>query len=118
MLLEQYAETVVPPRTGKLGRPRKPFKRWPAGSVYATVNKTYTKGHVAKIKRKLVRGTAGELASALQNSRCSTKINTAFVERQNGTDRIYNARKARAASVGMMISSRKQSAAWARRLVR
>ena len=95
MLLEQYGETVVPPRTGKPGRPRKPFKRWPKGAVYATVNKTYTKGKVSAVDRKLVYGTEQELARALDASSCSDEVNTAFVERQNGTDRCYNARKAR-----------------------
>lgn len=95
VLLNQYGETVVPPPTGKPGRPRKPYKRWPAGSVYATVNKTYAKGTVTAVERKLVYGTPQDLAAALGSSRSSAKINTSFVERQNGTDRTYNARKAR-----------------------
>jgi len=85
----------VPPRTGKRGRPRKPFKRWPQGSAYATVNKTYGKGKVTAVGRKLVHGTEEDLSRALERSSASGKINTAFVERQNGTDRTYNARKAR-----------------------
>ncbi len=95
MLLEQYGETVVPPRTGKPGRPRKPYKQWPKDAAYATVSKTYRKGRVAAVNRKLVHGTDEDLSSALVTSACSDKINTAFVERQNGTDRCYNARKAR-----------------------
>lgn len=95
VLLEQYGETVVPPRTGKRGRPRQPFKQWPQGAVYATVNKTYRKGKVTAVDRKLVYGTAAELAQVLESSPASGKINTAFMERQNGTDRTYNARKAR-----------------------
>jgi len=94
VLLAQYGETVVPPRTMP-GRPLRPFKRWPHGAVYATVNKTYRKGRVTSVARKLVYGTAAELALALESSPASGKINTAFVERQNGTDRTYNARKAR-----------------------
>lgn len=85
----------MPPRTGKPGRPRKAFKRWPRGAVYATVSKTYTKGRVKEVKRKLVHGDEADLARALASSSSSKKINTAFVERQNGTDRSYNARKAR-----------------------
>ncbi len=45
--------------------------------------------------RELVHGTDEGLSSALLTSACSGKINTAFVERQNGTDRCHNARKAR-----------------------
>lgn len=93
--MEQYGETVVPPRTGKPGRPRSPYKRWPEGSAYATVCKTYGKGKVTGVERKLVHGSEEDLARVLEASSCSTKINTAFVERQNGTDRTYNARKRR-----------------------
>ena len=95
MLLQQYGETVVVPPTGKPGRPRKPYKQWPKDAVYATVSKTYRKGKVAAVDRKLVHGTDEDLADALVISASSSKINTAFVERQNGTDRSYNARKAR-----------------------
>jgi hypothetical protein len=94
-LLEQYGETVVPEKTGAPGRPRDPFKQWPEKAVYATVNKTYSKGAVKAVSRKLVHGTEEDLVRALESSSCSNKINTAFVERQNGTDRSYNARKAR-----------------------
>ncbi len=93
--MEQYGETVVPSSTGKPGRPRKPFKRWPQRSAYATVCKTYRKGKVSAVERKLVHGTEEDLARALDASSSSSKINTAFVERHNGTDRTYNARKRR-----------------------
>jgi len=94
-LLAQYGETVVPAKTGEPGRPRKSFKQWPKTAVYATVNKTYGRGAVTAVDRKLVHGTEEDLARSLEFSSCSNKINTAFVERQNGTDRSYNARKAR-----------------------
>ena len=95
MLLQQYGETVVPPRTGKPGRHRKPCKQWPAGAAYATVNKTYRQGRVVAVSRTLVHGTHGDLSDALVSSRSSGEINTAFVARQNGTDRTRNARKRR-----------------------
>ena len=95
MLLEQYGETVTPPKTGRMGRPRKPFKRWPKGAAYATVNKTYKRGKVVATERKLVHGTTADLDRALRRSRQSQQINTAFVERQNATDRNYNSRKVR-----------------------
>jgi hypothetical protein len=47
------------------------------------------------VDRTLVHGTNDDLASALDSSACSDEVNTAFVERQNGTDRNHNARKAR-----------------------
>ena len=86
---------VEPSPTGKPGRPRKAFKSWPAGAVYATVDKTYAKGTVTAVERKLVHGTPEDLAAALEKSKWSTTINTSFVERHNGTDRGSNARKAR-----------------------
>jgi hypothetical protein len=42
-----------------------------------------------------VHGTEEDLARALDASSSSATVNTAFVERQNGTDRSYNSRKAR-----------------------
>ncbi len=95
VLLEEDGEAVVPPRAGRPGRPRKPLKRWPEGSAYATVNKAYRNGRVAEVKRKLVHGTQADLAQALQESSASDTINTSFVERQNGSDRGQNARKRR-----------------------
>lgn len=50
---------------------------------------------MTRVRRKLVHGTQEDLDAALRQSSSSTKINTSFVERQNGTDRRYNARKAR-----------------------
>jgi IS1 family transposase len=94
-ILNQYGETVVPEKTGQRGRPRKPSVKWPEKSVYATVNKTYGNGKVTEVNRKIVYGTEADLFQALESSSCSKTINTAFVERQNGTDRSYNARKAR-----------------------
>lgn len=93
--MQQYGEVVVPPRTGRPGRPRNPYLSWPEGSAYATVSKTYRKGRVAAVERKLVHGTQEDLAAALAASPASGNVNTAFIERHNGTDRCYNARKVR-----------------------
>ncbi len=49
----------------------------------------------SEVGRKLVHGTEEDLARALEASCASSTINTAFVERHNGTDRTYNARKRR-----------------------
>ena len=48
-----------------------------------------------KILTRVVFGTMAAVVAALAMSRVSTVINTSFVERQNGTDRHRNARKAR-----------------------
>jgi len=94
-ILEAFGEEVVPPRTGKPGRPRKPYKVAPAGLNYATVHKVRKKGRVVEVARRLIFGTAATLEGALASSGVSRAVNTSFVERQNGTDRNRNARKVR-----------------------
>ena len=43
-ILDAYGETVTPPRTGKRGRPKAPYKVPPQGLTYAVVEKTREKG--------------------------------------------------------------------------
>jgi IS1 family transposase len=93
-ILDAYGERVTPPRTGKRGRPRAPYKIPPKDLTYAVVEKTHEKGRVVKILTRVVFGTMAAVVLALKKSRVSTAINTSFVERQNGTDRHRNARKA------------------------
>jgi IS1 family transposase/transposase-like protein len=94
-ILKAFGEDVVPERTGKPGRPRKPYKKAPAGLNYATVHKTRKKGRVVEVARRLILGTAGGLEKALANSEVSRAVNTSLVERQNGTERNRNGRKVR-----------------------
>jgi len=94
-ILEAFGEEVVPPRTGKPGRPRKPYKVAPKGLRYATVHKVRKNGRVAEVVRRVVFGTAAAVEAALADSRVSDTIKTSFVERHNGTDRNRNARKVR-----------------------
>ena len=94
-ILQAYGEEVVPQRTGKPGRPRNPYKVPPKKLRYATVHKTWKKGRVVKIDFRVIFGTVAAVMAALKRSRVSKAINTAFVERQNGTDRNRNARKVR-----------------------
>jgi IS1 family transposase/transposase-like protein len=94
-ILEAFGVEVVPPRTGRRGRPRRPYKVPPAGLSYATVHKTRKKGRVVEVATRVIFGTAATVAAALAASAVSRTINTAFVERHNGTDRHRNARKAR-----------------------
>ena len=96
-ILRAYGETITPPRTGKPGRPRAPYKVAPASLLYATVHKTRRKGRVVEVEPRLVFGTEADLKAALARSRASRAVNTSFVERQNGTDRNRNARKVRKA---------------------
>ncbi len=90
-----HGETITPPRTGKPGRPRAPYKVAPKGLTSAVVEKTREKGRVVSIATRVVFGTMAALVAALGMSKVSRSINTSFVERHNGTDRHRNARKAR-----------------------
>jgi len=94
-ILQVYGETVVPPPTGKPGRPRSPYRVPRAGLTYAVVEKRREKGRVVEILTRVIFGTMAAVASALARSGVGRTINTSFVERHNGTDRHHNARKAR-----------------------
>jgi len=94
-LLEAYGREVTPPRTGKRGRPRSAYKVAPRGLRYAVVHKTRKKGRVVKIEERVIFGSQASVEKALKQSKASRKINTAFVERHNGTDRHRCSRKAR-----------------------
>jgi IS1 family transposase len=93
-ILEAFGEEQESERTGKPGRPKK-SSYCPNGVVYATVRKKRRKGRVKKIEYQVVFGTEEEVQEALKKSRCSRKINTSFIERQNGTDRNRCSRKVR-----------------------
>ncbi len=68
----------------------------PEDLCYATVSKKKReKGRVEEIVVGAVFGTLEQVKAALKRSRVSRAINTAFIERYNGTDRNFNARKVR-----------------------
>lgn len=94
-LMNSYGVEYRPRRRSRRGRKCKLQKRWPAGMVYATVHKTRERGRVVDVSTKVVHGTQEALTAALEGSRCSTSVNTSFVERHNGTTRHFNARKQR-----------------------
>ena len=94
-ILDAYGATITPPRTGTRGRPKASYKIPPKGLTYAVVEKTRERGRVVKIATRAVFGTMAAVVAALRKSKASRAINTAFVERENGTDRHRNARKAR-----------------------
>ena len=94
-ILKTFGEKRTPKRTGRRGRPKGPRYRPKPNLVYATVHKTRMKGRVTKIDYRRVFGTTKQMEAALKGSACSRKINTSFIERQNGTDRNRNSRKVR-----------------------
>lgn len=94
-ILRFYGCRVRSQRTGKPGRPRNDRRRACRGLRYAVVEKTRVKGRIVKVTFRRVFGTKQAIAQALSGSAVSRAINTAFIERQNGTDRHRNARKVR-----------------------
>ena len=94
-ILKAFGKKQLPKRTGKRGRPKSPRYRPTADLVYATVHKTRTQGRVTKIECRTVFGTDEQVQAALAASPCSRKVNTSFIERQNGTDRNRCSRKIR-----------------------
>jgi IS1 family transposase len=94
-ILQTYGRTVTPPRTGRPGRPRKPYRVPPANLTYAVVRKRRERGRVAEVLCRVIFGTMAAVLAASGRSRVSRAVNTAFVERQHATDRHRNARKGR-----------------------
>lgn len=94
-VLNAYGKTLTPPPTGQRGRPQGSHRVPAEGLKYATVHKTRKKGRVVKIDLRTIFGSDAEVQAAIEVSAVSHTINTAFVERHNGTDRNRNARKVR-----------------------
>jgi IS1 family transposase len=93
---EIFSEPVPAPVPRKPGRPRiVPERRLPDDVIYATVHKQREKGRVIAVEQRQVFGSPETLEEALGGSAASRRVNTSFVERQNGTDRGRNARKTR-----------------------
>ena len=90
-----FGVPVAGPTTGPGRRPILPERRSPQDLTYATVHKERENDRVVAIERRLILGTEDGLKAALGASSVSRTVNTSFVERQHGTDRGQNARKAR-----------------------
>jgi IS1 family transposase len=94
-ILAAYGQEVTTTATGRPSRRMVPEKVPPPDLNYATVEKRREKGRVVEILTRVVFGTMAAVVAALGRSTVSRWINTSFLERQNGTDRHHNARKAR-----------------------
>jgi hypothetical protein len=68
---------------------------FPVEMAYATVHKERESGHVVKVEQRVVLGTEQQVAEALAHGSTAKTINTNYVERYHGTQRHFNARKAR-----------------------
>jgi hypothetical protein len=72
-----------------------PERRLPGGVTYATVHKHREDNRVVAVAQRQVFGSTERLEGAPGSPAPSRRVNTSFVERQHGTDRGRNARKAR-----------------------
>jgi IS1 family transposase len=95
VILRAYGDQK--PRRRRFRRGRIPLPRWipPEDLLYATVHKHRRKGRVVRISNHVIYGTVAKLKAALAGSSCSRRLNVAFVERYNATDRHHNSRKVR-----------------------
>ncbi|MFT7880918.1 MAG: helix-turn-helix domain-containing protein [Sulfurimonas sp.] len=91
-LLHVYGTTVYPTRKAGPGRPPNPRIVPSKGLNYVQVVKQYKKYRVAKVSRKIIFGDPKEIEKILVDSSISEKINTAYVERYNGTIRHMDSR--------------------------
>ena len=96
-ILHAYDETVTPPRTGKAGRPKAPYRAALPGTELCRLchEEAGDKGRVVEIGTRVVFGAVAAVLLVLGLLQVSRAINMAFVERYNGTDCHRNARKAR-----------------------
>jgi IS1 family transposase/transposase-like protein len=92
-ILEAFGRRYAASKSGSVGRPRLDILRWPQGLAYGQVIKSAKEQARDGIHLRVVRGKA-QLLHTLSLLGYE-KINTSSVERQNGTSRLHNQRKAR-----------------------
>ncbi|AWM37839.1 hypothetical protein GobsT_41280 [Gemmata obscuriglobus] len=73
----------------------RPAVYFPEEINHATVRKERQGGRVVSIEKRIVRGTPEAVATALTRGSTPPTINVSYVERCHGTQRHFNARKAR-----------------------
>lgn len=91
-LLKVYGISITPLRKQGPGRPPHPKLVPPDNLMYAQVVKTYKQNKLNSIERRVVFGDPQKIEEILRCSAVSHKINTSFVERNNGTIRLIDAR--------------------------
>ena len=88
-ILEAYHMVETPKPTGRRGRPRKPRKVIDPEIDYAIVHKVRENNRVVRVERKIVYGHPCRIKERLERTPSNT-INTAYIERSNGTLRQRN----------------------------
>jgi IS1 family transposase/transposase-like protein len=94
-VLEVYGQTVVPPRTGRPGRPRSAYQVPPEDVLYAVVNKRRQHGRVVEVPTHVGSGTPARLAQVLADAPVSRMLSTCGVERNHLTIRQHARRLGR-----------------------
>jgi hypothetical protein len=61
---DAYGYRVTPPRTGRRGRPRRPYTAVAPGVTYATVHKQRENNRVVRVSTRVVFGTSDAVARA------------------------------------------------------
>jgi len=112
VILETYGDRTPRVRHGDRGRFPNPTLTAPPDLLYALLHKHRKNGRVVKIDTRIVFGTQGALDLALADSPVSTHVNTAFIERYNGTDRHRNSRKVRKTYAFSKDWDRHEEATW------
>ena len=79
----------------EFGREEMPPEYFPVEIAYATVHKERERGRVVRVEPRIVFGTEAQVAEVLDRGTTAATINTSYVERFHGTNRHFNARKAR-----------------------
>ncbi len=91
-LLQVYGEVVYPTRKPGPGRPPNPRLVPSEDLLYVQVVKQYKQHRVVKVTQKVIFGDPKKINEILAASPVSSKINTSYVERNNGTIRHMDAR--------------------------
>jgi hypothetical protein len=91
-ILKSFGQWVQPERQGSRGPWPQPRLAPPPDLLYAQVVKHRQKGRVIRISERVVFGTPAMLQAYLDQSAVDRHLNTAFIERQNGTMRHQNRR--------------------------
>src|SRR3954469_4016768 len=95
-LIANYSEPEPPPARRGPGRPRKEPRRVVDPDLrYARIEKRREGGRVVEVKRQILFRSEGDLIRIMQADGCGSRVNTAYIERDNLTSRQSNGRLVR-----------------------